>query len=318
MGEKRNYPAKGWGACKNSEMKKFLNIEDTFISGITHIRRTSSGLKTLPKKDASNEDWAKWVETQNKHAHPFVHDNLILAHNGTLHFGDKHDVEMDTRYFSIKFSEFLNEYDELDENKVFEALKKTFELVERGYASLLFYVKINSEWVPFVYKGNKNLYIVENEVVGFILITEPDFIKPYIRVYNSLSTDPKDVWENPEMLNTGLHNLNTGALISSELLIKNYKSKAVKPFQKSTKKSKTTSKSSDKIDKWFEEAAKEVVDGESKLYQVTVWIPYHLSQKACYKLMDVEDVTPILDIIWDGIQENKPTSEIKSEVEELL
>lgn len=141
-------PVRGLGSLNKNYSE--LSFNGDWIFG--HVRKASSGNK-LPIK--TQEDYKeKLLET-----HPFIEENLLLMHNGTLHF--KHGKvpfgTHDSKFLAKKLAEYIKK----------ETLEKSLEIfmnefVEYGAYCLLISVLEKGKWVPYIIRGYyRELYYIE-------------------------------------------------------------------------------------------------------------------------------------------------------------
>lgn len=162
--------------------KEILGLPENTHWVITHTRRVSSGVLKIPGKDATKEDWTKFFDKKQKFAHPFLCDNVVVAHNGTFLPKDGIEFEMDSMYMAEELSK------NLEGKTLSKALDKTFDNFKGGLMSLLIAVKEKGVFVPYIIKGNKLLFKFICKNTGIvILVTDDDFIQPYLAILNKLS-----------------------------------------------------------------------------------------------------------------------------------
>ena len=141
----------------------------------SHTRKASSGKGTIPGKNDS-EAWDAYLADQKDFAHPFVHKNVIVMHNGTLNpkAEFKSVCTMDSKFFAEKLSKA---YDAKKKNYI-EALQTAFGFFEDGIYSMMIAFMVDNEWKPFVLKGTKPLHIFKClRCDTIIYVTDEDFFK---------------------------------------------------------------------------------------------------------------------------------------------
>jgi predicted glutamine amidotransferase len=255
--------------------KEILELDEDNSFVILHTRKTSSGKVEKPKTNDA-EELKKFQELKQSFAHPFVYENLALAHNGTL-VGKRHiDFEMDSRFFASSLSETLKVKD------LATSLEETFDMFERGLYSMLFAVKEDS-WTPYILKGNKPLhkYICNNTGVE-IVVTDERFIDPFLMVLNSTSDYE---FQGAPILKKGLYIPFQEEPLFEKEYVYNYTTKTHTLFQKAlpTTKNKTVVREAKTpFNKWVKE------NGIPELISVTRYI---LTKMTYHQVMNILDFT---------------------------
>ena len=253
---------------------------------ITHTRRVSSGLLKLPGKDAPEKEWTEYFNTKQKFAHPFVKENVVVAHNGTFIPKEGVVFEMDSLYMAESLSK------KLEALPLKKALDKTFDDFKGGLMSLLIAVKKEGVFRPYIIKGNKPLYrfVCVNTGVT-IFITDDAFIIPFLIVFNK---------QNPEYNFIPKGSLKKRGIwepfSEQPLYEKDYISYAAKNAREEYPKvtTKTRAKrihvvpaSKTKFDKFCE------VGGLKKLVKVTTWILTSLTYDQVRNLLDLSEAEAV-------------------------